>query len=92
MAPQSLVGARQVSLCTVESPLWRSPEFPIPFQLGGESSQEFCVCAHSVHLTLVLLWLIACSSGRNLSQLARRVHVEVRLPMIVAGDANVWHP
>ena len=24
--------------------------------------------------------------------MARRVHIEVRLPMIVAGDANVWHP
>ena len=23
---------------------------------------------------------------------ARRVHIEVRLPMIIAGDANVWHP
>ena len=24
--------------------------------------------------------------------MARRIHIEVRLPMIVAGDANVWHP
>ena len=28
----------------------------------------------------------------ELVAMARRVHVEVRLPMIVAGDANVWHP
>ena len=29
---------------------------------------------------------------QELVAMARRVHIEVRLPMIVAGDANVWHP
>ena len=29
---------------------------------------------------------------QDLVAMARRVHIEVRLPMIVAGDANVWHP
>ena len=55
MARLSLVGARQVSLCTMES----SAEVP-----GVPDSQE----------------LVA---------IARRVHIEVRLPMIFAGDANL---
>ena len=92
MAPQSLVGARQVALCTVESPLLRPLEFLIPSQFGGESLQELCVCAHSVHLTLVFAEAERVQFCEELVAMAKRVHVEVRLPMIVAGDANVWHP
>ena len=29
---------------------------------------------------------------QELVAMAKRVHIDVRLPMIVAGDANVWHP
>ena len=60
------------------------PEFLILFQFGGESSQELCAFAHSMHLT-GLLRLNVCSSGGAFTS-------KFGLPMIVAGDANVWHP
>ena len=57
MARLNLAGARQVSLCTMESLLPKSLEFLILYQFGGESSQELCAFAHSTHRMRVLLRL-----------------------------------
>ena len=91
MARLRLAGARQVSLCTLDS----SAEVPgLPDSLSVRwriFAGVVCVCSfYAPHAGIaeaerVQFW-------QELVVMARRVHIEVRLPMIVAGDANVWHP
>ena len=73
------------------SHLPKSVEFLISFQFGGELSQELHAFAYSTHI-MRHVGVNVCSFWQELVTMARRVHIEVRLPMIVAGDANVWHP
>ena len=69
----------------------RFVEFPIPFQFSAEASFARNACVRSsyapragfVKAERVQFW-------RELVAMARRVRV--RVPVIVVGDANVWHP